>query len=364
MERERTFFPYELGYKSCYSFNKTFRLRRWVESTKHHSYWVFKILCSKRFNWVKFNTQTGLAKEISVLDQYRAIPFFYRLKLIFLALPVLFAYEGVIKEGSCLVKRSFKRTQGILQSFFNRGSVIISSNDILFWDRLLLFALVSKGYPCRGYFHGFPAVKSGISQKLFSEIIVPSKEFAMCIRAPSFVVRQSGLEWLHKWSINTSCKRLVICTFPEPIRLIKGSDFDTNKPISSALEYINGIVDKLNISRLYLRLHPSESEIYYVKNLRNVKITFVRRVQGGDYYIGPMSTFFFNAIQMGSPYLIYEPIANGVRLNGTKLYPGYFGSVLSNYIFTDLSNIPSAMEIQKLFTRNKVRSLFKFYAPY
>lgn len=364
MQNQITFFPYKLGYKSCYHANIKFRIKRLTDSIKYHIFWISKLLLGDLWKKKYSNTKIFLAKEISILEYYLNMPLAVRLYVIILSCPILLAYENIMNQSNYFVKRSLKSILTVIQNYSDQKYTVVASNDILFWDRLILCALYSKGYSSRGYFHGFPPVAAGISQELFSEIIVPSSEFASCIGASNFIERSPDLTWLNDWTIDTSCNRLVICTFPEPIRLVKGSHFDTNRKTPTPLVYIKRIAKALNTSELYLRVHPSESEEYYTRNLKDIKLSFTRHILPGDCFIGPTSTFFFDAIKEGYPYLIYEPLVKGNRLNGTRLYSGYYNSPLGNYIFTDSSSLPSASELPTLFCKKYVRSLFEFYAPH
>ena len=160
-------------------------------------------------------------------------------------------------------------------------------------------------------------------------------------------------------------KRLVICTYAEPIRLIKGTSIVQNKSIPSPVEYLRLLINHLELKELILRIHPSESEYFYRKHFSNIKLTFTKSVFQGDYYIGPMSTFFFDSLLRGHPYIIYEPMKSGMRLNGTTLYPHYFNSPLSSFIIHESLTTQGVHKlIQESFIENNVSRVLSFYAPY
>ena len=350
-----TFYPFQGDFVSCYHREPLFRTAFFYRSLLYYAYCYVKLILG-------LSSQHQSSLVYTPLEALSSLALSDKIKLVWLSIPVALSYE----RGSMgnRAQRCLVRLGQICRENIQKDMVIEASNDIVFWDRLLLWSLQGSEVELRGYFHGFPSAHGGIANTLFNYMLVPSASFAELAGVKEYKIKSDTSA--HRAEITLdSHPRIVVCTFPDPIRLMKGVSFRKSPPMPAPIEYLRRIVENLEIKVLCLRIHPSEHRSFYrgVAKKFGVRIVFTSEIKQGDVFLGPVSTFFFDAVNRGNAYYIYDPVESGTRLNGSIPHRGLEKTILQKYILQQPAEIASRIpKIREDFSAESIREISSFYA--
>ncbi|MDW8849273.1 hypothetical protein SD960_04155 [Flavobacterium sp. MMLR14_040] len=228
----------------------------------------------------------------------------------------------------------------------NKVLAIIVSNDMAFFEKLSLKIARENAIPSFVYLHGLPARYNCIDDN----------------RADYLIVWGTGLKQLYK---NVGVREDKILTLKHPFY----SSFDSvtlNSNLTNVLvltkatcgvpcdsskltlterstvlyytELVKENLKKLGVKCAILRLHPSEDADFYLKNLTDDffiidSLPKNESLIRASLVIGPSSTMIFDALKIGVNYVLFDPIFEGLTLEGLPLVSPFTGDS-----FVKLSN--------------------------
>ncbi|MFC0776751.1 hypothetical protein [Flavobacterium sp. HJSW_4] len=217
-------------------------------------------------------------------------------------------------------------------------SAVVVPNDMAFFEKLALRVAKKKDIPSFVCLHGLPARYNDIDDN----------------RADYLIVWGKGIKELY---IDAGVKEDKILTFKHPVyssfsalelqsnlsnvlvlsRATCGIPCESSQLIltdrSTTLHYTELVKEnlkKLGVNKATLRLHPSENEDFYLKNLPDDFFTIDRSSKDDalnqcSLVIGPTSTMVLDAIKMGKNYILFDPVFNGLTLEGMPLVSPFTG---------------------------------------
>lgn len=271
--------------------------------------------------------------------------------------------KGILRERSIklLLSEKFKtligKFESELESLFIKFklSAVVVPNDMAFFEKLTLRVAKKKGIPSFVYLHGLPARYNDIDDN----------------RADYLIVWGKGIKKLY---IDAGVKENKILTFKHPIyssftplelqsnlsnilvlsRATCGVPCDSSQLTladrSTTLYYIELVKEnlkKMGVNKAILRLHPSENEEFYLKNMPDDfftidKLSKDEALTQCSLVVGPTSTMVLDAIKKGKNYILFDPVFNGLTLEGMPLVSPFNGDSfikLSNNIEDIVFNI-------------------------
>ncbi|MCK8141467.1 hypothetical protein MW871_06125 [Flavobacterium sp. I-SCBP12n] len=251
-----------------------------------------------------------------------------------------------------LLSDRFKYLKEVFQSeldvLFTKNKVVavIVPNDMAFFEKLTIKTAKDKGIPSFVYLHGLPARYNQVDDN----------------RADYLIVWGKGLKELYK-NAGVIEEKILTAKHPlyssfEPVTLESdltnvlvitkatcGVPSDSSKLVlterSTVLYYTELVKEnlkKLGVEKATLRLHPSESADFYLRNLTDDFFTIdslskEESLSKASLVIGPTSTMLFDALKMDKNYILYDPIFDGLTLEGMPLVSPFTGDS-----FVKLSN--------------------------
>ena len=236
-----------------------------------------------------------------------------------------------------LLLSEFEKELIKLFSDYKVGALVVP-NDIAFLENLSIKIAKKHNIPSFVYLHGLPARYNNIDDN----------------RAQYLVVWGSGLK---KEYINAGVDEKKILTLKHPAysNFQKGkleSSFDNvlvlTKAISGVpcisteivlpkrsvllyyLELVKGNLMKLGVTKAKLRLHPSELKSFYDDNLPDDffiidESSINDALTNASLVLGPTSTMVLDAINAGKNYILFDPIFDGLTLEGMPLVKPFTG---------------------------------------
>jgi hypothetical protein len=253
---------------------------------------------------------------------------------------------------------------------------LIVANDLSFFENLSIKIAKRNQIPTFVYLHGLPARYNNIDDN----------------RADYLVVWGNGIK---KTYIENGVSEKKILTLMHPVYSnFEAVDLESNlknvlvltkaicgTPSMSTelilpnrsiilyyLELVKENLKNLGVQHASLRLHPSEVSDFYFNNLpddfyRIDTSTKEESLAKATLVVGPTSTMVLDAIKAGKNYILFDPLVDGLTLDGTPLVAPFTGESfikLSNNLETIKQNIESPsinIDYNKLKTYFKVNEL-------
>lgn len=132
------------------------------------------------------------------------------------------------------------------------------------------------------------------------------------------------------------------------------------------LELVKGNLKELGVTKAKLRLHPSELKSFYEDNLPDDffvidESSINDALTNASLVFGPTSTMVLDAIKAGKNYILFDPIFDGLTLEGMPLVQPFTGESfikLSNSFEAMKNNIDNPSENIDF---NKLNAFFKVH---
>lgn len=228
----------------------------------------------------------------------------------------------------------------LLKEFYTVNGIqaIIMPNDLAFFEKMSLKIFREIKKPSFLFIHGFP-VYNNIDNNRADFLVVfgeKIKENFIKVGVDGNKILVSGHPYYQNQPKNKNLQfgfeNILVITKP-----MSGSQFSDEIRVSDRgnsvyyLYSIEHILTKLGIRSVRLRLHPSESDKWYLKfiNTNFFKVdldNIMRSLNRATLVIGPTSTLFLESVYYGVNYLIYEPSEDDFDLFNFKLAPPFDGT--------------------------------------
>lgn len=215
---------------------------------------------------------------------------------------------------------------------------LVFANDLGFYENLSLKIAKKSEISSFVYLHGLPARYNNIDDN----------------RADYLIVWGQGIKNLY---VASGVSEEKILTLPHPIysnyeQTKLESNFDNvlvlSKAISATpcistelvlpdrstvlfyLELVKENLKKLGVFKASLRLHPSEDPDFYNKNMPDEFFSIEKRTKDesllkATLVVGPTSTMLLDTIKAGKNYILFDPVNDGLTLEGTPLVAPFTG---------------------------------------
>lgn len=215
---------------------------------------------------------------------------------------------------------------------------LVFANDLGFYENLSIKIAKKSEIPSFVYLHGLPARYNNIDDN----------------RADYLIVWGQGIKNLY---VASGVSEEKILTLPHPIysnyeQTKLESNFDNvlvlSKAISATpcistelilpdrstvlfyLELVKENLKKLGVFKASIRLHPSEDPDFYNKNMPDEFFSIEKRTKEesllkATLVVGPTSTMLLDTIKAGKNYILFDPVNDGLTLEGTPLVAPFTG---------------------------------------
>jgi hypothetical protein len=258
-----------------------------------------------------------------------------------------------------LLLLKFEKEMLKLFNDYKIGSLIVP-NDMSFLENLSIKIAKKNNIPSFVYLHGLPARYNNIDDNRAEYLIVWGNGLKNeYVKAGVDIKKILTL----KHPIYSSFEKKVLKSTIDDILVLSKAVVGTpsssselilgNRAISLLyLETIKKHLKNLGLEKVKLRLHPSERKEFYDDNLPD-DFFFIdesskeESLSKTSLVIGPTSTMVLDAIKMGKNYILFDPVFDGVSLEGMPLVEPFTGESfikLSNSFEAIRNNIanPSA----------------------
>lgn len=215
---------------------------------------------------------------------------------------------------------------------------LVFANDLGFYENLSLKIAKKSEISSFVYLHGLPARYNNIDDN----------------RADYLIVWGQGIKNLY---VASGVSEEKILTLPHPIysnyeQTKLESNFDNvlvlSKAISATpcistelilpdrstillyLELVKENLKKLGVVKASLRLHPSEDPDFYDKNMPDEFYSIEKQTKNesllkATLVVGPTSTMLLDTIKAGKNYILFDPVTDGLTLEGAPLVAPFTG---------------------------------------
>lgn len=128
-------------------------------------------------------------------------------------------------------------------------------------------------------------------------------------------------------NVKFSFERILVLT--KPLTGVSPEKNLVTEDIGNSIMYlrsIQNVLQKIGISQVYLRPHPSENFDWYRKYLdetfflKDLKV-LSESLKLSSLVVGPVSTTFIDALHHSVNYIVYEPLIKDFSIYGRKLHP-------------------------------------------
>lgn len=228
-----------------------------------------------------------------------------------------------------------------LLSLFEEYNVnaLIVPNDLAFFENLAIKTAKEAKIPTFVYLHGMPGRYNNVDDNRADYLIVWGKGLKelyvkngvdenkiLTLKHPTYSsFKESNIE-----SNLTDVLVLTKATCGTPstsTELILTTD---RSIVLYYTELVKQNLKKLGVKKATLRLHPSEDPDFYVKNLPDDFFTIdtfskEKSLAKASLVIGPTSTMVLDAIKSNKNYILFDPVFDGVTLEGMPLVTPFTG---------------------------------------
>ncbi|ETZ24507.1 hypothetical protein [Pedobacter sp. V48] len=208
---------------------------------------------------------------------------------------------------------------------------LIVPNDLALFENLSIKIAQSVNIPTIVYLHGLPGRYNSIDDNRADYLVVWGKglkEEYINAGMPAnkiLTLKHPVYSSFEQYSLRSSFENVVVIS-----KAMSGTPSSSDEVIlsdrSKSLYYIERVKQllvEMGVKSAKLRLHPSESESFYLKNIMDGfysidydnKITTLAKA---SLVIGPTSTMALDAIKNGVNYILFDPIVDGKTLENTE----------------------------------------------
>lgn len=248
-----------------------------------------------------------------------------------------------------------------LISVFQKRKIkaVILSNDMTFFEKLLINVSKKIGIPSFIFLHGLPGRYNIIDENRTDYLIVWGENIKKNYIKYGFDSNKiivSGHPYykvFNQKSLNFSLKNILVLTksmnggqHSDKVRLADRSN------LILYLLSVEKVLRKSGVENVRLRPHPSEDINWYYQFISKEFFTpdnfhLEKSITDSSLIIGPTSTVFLESIYHGRNYLVYEPLVEGLDLFKFELIPPFDKSD---------SRVPVATNENELeyFIKNKI----------
>lgn len=261
-----------------------------------------------------------------------------KLKLIEFITIIRFKIKLLTADFKDLISSDFSNqievVKSIIGNYISKNEIrgIFLPQDVGFFEKLIIDEARKKGIPTFVIFHG-AALRYGntINDNRADYLCVFGKVLKERLIQSGFRSEKIVITGHPKYSSisipeNLKCdiEDVLVATKPMPgqplefVEVLEGRARDTNrlKDRGNLILYLMDIqaaLISIGVKRARLRLHPSESPLWYLKfidtNFFSLdRLSLSESLNKSSLIIGPSSSLFFDAIYGGVNYMIYEPV--------------------------------------------------------
>lgn len=217
-------------------------------------------------------------------------------------------------------------------------AALIVPNDMAFFENLTINIAKKCNVPSFVYLHGLPARYNDIDDNRAEYLVVwgcglkneyvkagVNKNKIFTLKHPVYSKFEKGV--LKSTMDNVLVlSKAVVGTPSSSSELILG-----NRVISLMyLEFLKAHLKNLGIDKVKLRLHPSERKEFYEDNLPDDFFVIdesskEEALSKTSLVIGPTSTMILDTIKAGKNYVLFDPVCDGLTLEGIPLVEPFTG---------------------------------------
>ncbi|MDV6168383.1 hypothetical protein R1T16_08085 [Flavobacterium sp. DG1-102-2] len=237
----------------------------------------------------------------------------------------------------------------------NKVKALIVPNDLSFFENLSISIAKRNGIPTFVYLHGLPARYNNLDDNRADYLIVWGKglkEIYVKSGVPAekiLTLKHNNYSSFTNLELRSNLENVLVLT-----KGISGTPCISSQlvlPNRSTILYYTELVKenliRLGVKKATLRLHPSESPEFYKKNLTDDFFTIDTLAKDeslakASLVVGPTSTMVLDALKMHRNYILFDPVFDGLTLEGMPLVSPFTGDSfikLSNSFEEILYNI-------------------------
>lgn len=240
------------------------------------------------------------------------------------SLAVLFSNEfsSLINEYGSEFRRLLKN---------ENVACLIVPNDLALFENLSIKIAQSVNIPAIVYLHGLPGRYNPIDDNRGDYLIVWGKgikeEYINAGMSANKILtlKHPVYSNFEQSSLRSSLENVVVIS-----KAMSGAPSSSDEVILSDrskslyyIERVRQILVEIGVKSAKLRLHPSESESFYRKNIMGGFYTIdsddkITTLAKASLVIGPTSTMALDAIKNGVNYILFDPIVDGKTLENTE----------------------------------------------
>lgn len=288
---------------------------------------------SSRFNFVKPPWDLSLNSEIHISKSEQRKILEFKKKLSTHEFNQLLSSEFILEV---------KEIEKILKNFFSNTNIagVIFPNDVSFFEKLSLKIIKDLNKKSILYLHGIPGIYSSNlyshSDHLFvwgEALKVNFEKYGFPSEKINIVGHPLSKQPTNEIKIRNSLENVLILTYS-----LNGSQFDDIPLLGDRgnsilyLYQIQKTLQKLGVTKVNLRPHPSENKEWYKKYIDNdffnldYEKSILKTLENKTLVIGPSSSVFTEALLSGVNYICFDPISNNNEKFQYKVYPPFDGS--------------------------------------
>lgn len=225
-------------------------------------------------------------------------------------------------------------------------NALIVPNDLSFFENLSIKAARKSEVPSFVYLHGMPARYNCIDDNRADYLIVWGNGIKK-IYIENGVVEEKIITLKHPVysdfnNLDLESNLINVLVLSKAVSwtpFISTQMTYSDRSISfSYLEYLKEILKGLGLKKASLRLHPSEDSDFYLRNMSDDffvidKLSKTEALSKATLVIGPTSTMVLDAVKSGKNYILFDPVTDGLTLEGIELVEPFDGNS-----FIQLSN--------------------------
>ncbi len=274
----------------------------------------------------------------------------YKLSIIIYKIQLVLSKQSI----KLLFSDSFIKLLGLYEEEFtkilikNNVKAIIVPNDLSFFENFSIKIGKKNKIPTFVYLHGIPGRYNPIDDNRADYLIVWGKGIKEAYNLKGvpenkiFTIKHPVYNNFNEIKLRSNLSDVLVLT-----KAIAGTPSSSDKLFlgdrSKSLFYLEKLklmLLELGVKKARLRLHPSESKDFYLKNLIDDFYFFdnlekVTSLNAASLVIGPTSTMILDSIKTGVNYILFDPKYDNKLLdNSDELVTPFDGSSFINLSVT------------------------------
>lgn len=257
---------------------------------------------------------------------YKLSNVIFKIQLLLLKKSLKVLFSENFKNLMCLFEIEFKNFLIV-----NDVKCVVFKNDMSFFENLSIKIAKKNNIPTLVYLHGLPSRYNKIDDNRAEYLIVWCKGIkAAYLKSGVFpdkilTIKHPVYSDFKNYNLVSSLDHVLVLT-----KAIAGTPSSSNKLFfgdrSKSLLYIEqikSILIEFGVKNARLRLHPSESLVFYKNNLIDDFFIIdlddkIRSIKKSSLVIGPSSTMVLDSIKTGVNYILYEPKIDNILFDNSS----------------------------------------------